>query len=69
MYLFYGLIETYCCVCDPSPSVPSDTSFGSYKHLTERDLDISRCRHVTFLYSAAYSLKESYIFFVFLNIG
>ena len=67
IYVFCELVESYWCVCDPSASVPNGTSFGTYSHLNYRDVDISRCRHAAFLYSAAIGFDTKLHNFSFSN--
>ena len=67
--MFYDLVETYWCVCDPSLSVPNLTWFVSYCHLTDRDVQISPCRLAAFLYSASIFLERKlHIFLICITI-
>jgi hypothetical protein len=58
------LAEAYWCVYDQSLNVPNSTWFVSYSHLTYSDVDISRCRHVAFVYSAAIFFERKLPIFV-----
>jgi hypothetical protein len=68
MWVLYELVETYWCFYDQSSNVSNCTWFVSYSHLTNSDVQISSCRHVAFLYSAAIFFERTLHAFFFLII-
>jgi len=62
------LVEVYWCVYDHSTNVPNGTWFVSYSYLTDSVVDISRCRHVAYLYSAAIFFERKFCFLIIVTI-